>query len=228
MDSAIIEAIRARPLNWQFGASFMVSNPQDTLRRAIESFDSPGTGYGFGLNLAYYFDPVPVVVGAEFSLNFFGGSSRMYIVPQGPFVDTLEYETLNTHLPLNLYLRFQPNLFTWVYPYGELVGGFSVIGSSLNITRSSGSTQNADSRDESGVSWQYGFGAGIMFKVVDIITLPNEHQRVLLDVRFRYLKGSEVDVPVIKLLDDQTFVIQSQPVPEPTLIHFNLGLAVQF
>ncbi len=229
MDSAIIDRIKERPLNWQFGASFMVSNPQDTFRRAIEYLESPGTGYGFALNVAYYFDPIPILLGGEFGLNFFGGSNRTYTVPQGPFfTDTLRYETLNTHLPVNVFMRVQPNIATWVFPYGELIGGFTVVGSSLDVSRTSGNVSNSDSESESSLSWQYGLGAGFMVKVLDFITLPNEHQRVLLDVRMRYLRGTDVHVPVIKLRDDQTFYIQSENVPSPTVIHFNVGLAIQF
>ncbi len=228
VDHMLIDQLKEKPLGWQFGAHFMVSNPQDSFRRAIEFLQSPGTGYGFSVQLGYYLDPVPVAFGGEFSLNFFGGNSRRYIVPQGPFYDTLRYETLNTHMPVNMHVRLQPNLYTWVYPYAEVVGGFTVVGSTLDITRTNGPTENTDTRTESSLSWQYGFGAGAMVKILDFITLPSSHQRVLLDVRFRFLRGTDVNVPVIKLNDDQSFVINSQTVPSPDVVHCNVGLVIQF
>lgn len=228
MEQAIIDHIKDTNLNWQFGISFLVLNPQDSLRRAIEKLDAPGTGYGFNLNLAYYMDPIPFVMGFDAGVAFFGSTSQTFYEPLGPFTDTLRYESLNTHIPINLFVRFQPNICTWVFPYAEVVGGLTVVGSSLDISRNSVVGQTSDSKSESSATWQYGIGAGIMIKLVDFVTLPSELQRVLLDVRGRYLWGSDVSVATIKVADNKSYTVATQYVPDTRNVHVSVGIAVQF
>jgi hypothetical protein len=229
IDERMIEEIKNSPLNVQVGATFMVANPQDSLRNAIMRFDSPSVGYGFGLSAAYAFDPAPFVVGAEFALNFYGGRTEDYYVRNGPFLDTLRYSAMNMQMPITTHVRVQPNLFTWVFPYVEGNLGMMVFTSSLDITRNPDSdTPKRDDQSEASVSWLYGGGAGVMVKFADIITLPSTLQRMLLDIRFRYLRGTSVDLPSVKFSDDQTVVRDSAHVPDPSFVFFNIGLAVQF
>lgn len=228
MDQAIIDRIKNSTLNWQFGASFLVVNPQDSLRRALEYLDAPGTGYGFTLNIAYNMDPVPVVVGGEGGVGFFGDNSRTFLKPSGSFTDTIKYNSQNTHIPLNLFVRVQPNLYNWVFPYAEVVGGVTLIGSSLDITRSTITGSYTDNTSETSATWQYGVGAGVMVKIVDFITLPSELQRFLIDVRMRYLWGTSASVSSVTVNDDQTYHTQLVTVPSTENIHFTVGFAVQF
>lgn len=104
-----------------------------------------------------------------------------------------------------------------------------IFSSSLSMKRSNGFTTNSDSRTEGGVSWLYGAGAGVMVKFGDVITLPNELQRYLVDIGFRYMKGSAVDVPVIQIVDPgPAFKIEKASVDEPTFVFFNIGITAQF
>ena len=140
----------------------------------------------------------------------------------------MTYETLNLQIPVTFSARLQPNLFTWVYPYLEAVGGFNIFNSNLSVTRSSGVDQEADGVNESSASWLYGGGVGLMVKTADIITLPNALQRILIDIRFRYLRSTNVSVPAVELTDTESFRVKSVPVPDPSFVTFNIGIAAQF
>lgn len=228
VDAEIIERIKRQPLNWHFGASLMVSNPQDSLRRALQRLGSPDVGYGFGVDLGYHFDPVPVAVIGEFAMHFYGGQSHEKI-QRGPFFnDTLSYETLNLQMPVTFSARVQPSLFSWVHPYVEGIGGFMVFNSSLTVDRRTGAGEQSESQNETSASWVYGVGAGLMVKTNDIITLPSSLSRVLVDVRFRYLRSTDVEIPTIKLRNDGSYFVESASIPDPAFVLFNIGVAVQF
>ncbi|RPI69812.1 MAG: hypothetical protein EHM43_00465 [Ignavibacteriae bacterium] len=229
IDDRLIDQIKEQPLSVIFGANFMVTNPQDTLRDALARLQAPEVGYGFAVFAGYSFDPAPIVLTGEFAMSFFGSNERKYVVPSGPyFRDTITYTTQMMQMPITVAARFQPNIGTWVYPYVEAVGGMTLFSSMLDITRTNGEMQNSDSESEGSVSWQYGAGAGMMIKLADMITLPSTLQRFLLDVRFRYLLGTDVDVASIKINDDQTYTVTKASVPNPEVIHFNIGFAVMF
>lgn len=227
-ENALIERIKQNNLNWQFGLSFFVMNPQDSLRRALEDIGSPGTGLGFLFDIGYYFDPVPVVIGAQGGAAFFGDNSRTFYPMVGPFRDTLTYESINTHIPLNLYLRVQPNILTWAYPYAEVVGGVTIISSSLVITRKHGEIETSTSEGDGSSLWQYGVGAGVMVKLLDSITLPNELHRLLLDIRCRYMWGGSTRVLSTTINSDQTYQVASRSVPGADNVHASIGLVFQF
>jgi len=230
MDERLIERIKEQPLNITAGMSFMVANPQDSLRRALQKMDAPGVGYGFALDVGYSFDPVPIVLGGQFAMNFYGGTDRDYIVPnQMGTSDTVSYSSQNSQIPITLNVRIQPNIGTWVFPYVEGVGGVMLFTSNLSMEQKNGVVINSDSRVESSASWLYGVGAGIMVKFADVITLPNTLQRFLVDVNMRYVKGTSVDIPVIKVLEPgPAFKIEKATVDEPTIIFFNVGITAQF
>ena len=228
IDDQMIEGIKQQPLNWHVGFSLMVANPQDSLRRALLAQDISGVGIGFALDAGYHFDPIPVALVGEFAMNFYGGQSRQVIRPGQFFNDTINYETLNLQIPVTFAARLQPNILTWVHPYVEGIGGFMVFNSNLSVDRSSGTTQSSDGLNESSASWVYGAGVGMMVKTADVITLPNALQRILVDVRFRYLRSSDVSIPYIQLNDDDTYVVKSSQIPDPWFVLFNLGITVQF
>lgn len=229
MEERMIEEVKKTPLPVIFGANFMVTNPQDTLRRALNYLDAPDVGYGFAIFAGYQLDPVPITFTGEFAMSFFGSEERRYVVPSGPyFRDTITYTTQNLQMPITVAARYQPNLGTWVYPYVEAVGGMTLFSSMLDIERTNGEIIDSDSESEGSVSWQYGVGAGMMIKLADMITLPSTLQRFLFDVRFRYLKGTDVEVASIKVNNDQTYSVTKATVPSPEVIHFNIGFAVMF
>lgn len=228
VDEALVERIKENRLSWQFGLTFLTINPQDSLRRTIQSMGLPGTGYGFSFDVSYYLDPIPVAFGGDVGVTFYGESQRSFTQRSGPFIDTLTYKAQNTQVPLHLFLRLQPNMYTWVFPYAEVVGGVTFIGSSLDISRSNGFTQSADTKAEGDATWQYGVGCGAMVKLVDFVTLPTQLQRMLLHVRMRYLWGSSTSVAAFQINENLSTPVIEQPVPSTRIVHFAIGLEGQF
>lgn len=230
MDDALIARIKGKPLSLQAGISFMVSNPQDSLRSALLGMKANPVGYGFGLMAAYSLDPTPIVVGGDFAMNFFGGANRSRVIPnQIGTTDTIAFDIVNIQLPITAFLRFQPGIETWIHPYVEGVGGLNFLLSSLSVQQRNGQVLNSESESEGESSWLYGVGGGLMVKFADIITLPNTLERFLIDFRFRYLWGTSIDLPWISINDTaSSFSIKRAVVDNPSWFWFNVGITAQF
>ncbi|MCX6140876.1 MAG: outer membrane beta-barrel protein [Candidatus Kapabacteria bacterium] len=226
-DHEMIDRIRQNYLPVQFGAYFSQSVPQSSLRSAYDSLAAPNVGYGFSLNGGYYFDPVPVVVGGEFSMHFFGMSERSFKTST-LFDNRVDLSAQSFTIPILAFVRVQPNIATWVFPYAELVGGTTVYSSVYTAKRrESGTEVQSNSESEGGANWTYGVGAGFLFKIADIINLPNSLQRTLIDFRMRYLWGTSVDIPRIEILGDQTYVVRKVSVSAPEQVTFQFGIVIQ-
>lgn len=230
MDDALIEKIKEKPLSVQAGLNFMVSNPQDSLRSALLGMNANPVGYGFGLLAAYSQDPTPIVTGGEFAMNFFGGDKRTRVIPnQVGTTDTIASDIVNFQLPITVFLRFQPGIKTWLHPYVEGVGGMNILVSTLSIQQRNGQVLNSESESEGEFSWLYGVGGGLMLKFADIITLPNTLERFLIDLRFRYMWGTSIELPWISINNNVTsFWIKRTVVDNPSWFWFNVGITAQF
>jgi len=230
VDQQMIDRIKHNYLPVQFGAYFSQTIPQSSLRKAYDSLGGPNVGYGFAFNGGYNFDPIPVVVGGEFSMYFFGTRDRTFGTTSGdPLNRRLELSTQNLTIPILAFVRFQPNIATWVYPYAELVGGTTIYSSIMTTKRFElGSEINSGTDSEGGANLSYGVGTGLAFKIADIITLPNSLQRTLIDVRFRYVWGTSVEVPILEPTADQSYVIRKVSVDAPEQVTFQLGIMFQF
>ena len=230
VDSATIEQIKQQALNWQYGLTYSQAVSQGELRNAYDSLSMPVVGYGFAVQFAYYMDPAPVVIGGELGVHFSGARERVFGPYAGdPLRTRLELKTQNYMLPILAYVRFQPNIGTWVYPYVEALGGTMIYSSVLTARQLVGNddTTGSNTESEGGANWTYGVGAGVAVKIADMIELPNTLQRFLLDVRLRYLWGSSVNVPHIEPNENRSYDVRSIPVSAPTQIVFQVGFTVQ-
>lgn len=230
VDSVTIEQIKQQALNWQYGLTYSQAVSQGELRNAYDSLALPVVGYGFSAQFAYYMDPVPVVIGGEIGVHFFGARERVYGPNAGdPLRRRLEMKTQNFALPILAYARFQPNLGTWAFPYVEALGGTMIYSSVLTVRQLVGNndTTGSNTESEGGANWTYGVGAGMAVKIADMIELPNSLQRFLLDIRFRYLWGSSVNVSHIEPNDVGSYDVRRVSVNAPSQIVFQLGFIVQ-
>jgi hypothetical protein len=230
VDSATIERIKLQPLKWQYGLMYSQSVTQGELRSAYDSLSLPLVGYGFAAQFAYYMDPIPVVVGGELGVHFFGARDRVFGPYPGDALRTrLELSTQNYTLPILAYVRFQPNLGTWVFPYVEALGGTTIYSSVLNVRqiRGNGDTTGENTESRGGANWTYGLGTGIAIKTADLIELPNALQRILFDVRLRYLWGTSVNVPHIEPLDGGDYRTDRIDVNAPAQVIFQVGFTIQ-
>jgi hypothetical protein len=192
-EEKLIEQLKQKPLRGFFGISFTNSVPQGEFQ---DNFHKSGQGFSaFG---GYFFDPLPIALGLNGDILFYGSQERHgrynYADPYGiyhTYYDTAS--TQNMVIPISVFARFQPNVNNFILPYAELNVGLSVLTtsydykSSLNIN---GTTYNDDQSNTS-VSFNYGIGAGVMIKLFEFIELPSTIFSMTLDIRMKYIKGTE-------------------------------------
>lgn len=228
IDDAQIERIKQQPLNVIVGLGFLVSNPQGVLADSMRKLNLNHTGFGLNLYAGYYMDPIPVAFTAEVGFSFHGTESKRVILSQILFRDTVDYETSSFNVPMNVAVRLQPNIATWVYPYVEIVGGASLFNSTYSVKQFNENRNAEDSESDASVAWQYGVGAGVSVKVADLVSLPNALQRILVDTRMRYLWSSALEITRFDLQEDGSYKANKANVAQPQNIHFTIGIAIQF
>jgi len=224
VDQQMIDRIKQNYLPIQYGVFYSQATSRGSLRYAYDSLGVPNVGYGIALNAGYYCEPFPLVIGAEFAVHFYGTRERSYNSGK----DRVTNSSQNIAVPLLAFARIQPNLFTWIFPYVEIAGGTTIYSSVLSATKVQGG-EDVQSTVETRVSanWTYEVGAGIAFKVLDIITLPNSLQRTLVDFRMRYAWGTNVQVSLVDPTQDQSYLVRSISVSTPEQITLQLGVTMQ-
>lgn len=228
-DQELLDSAAAQKLHWFGGLNFMVGNPQGAYRDSLTKLGLPSTGYGFGLNAGYYLDPVPVAFVGEFGMLFSGRDyiQKLLQSPSG-FTDTVDYESQVINIPLTAAVRIQPNIVNWVYPYVEGVVGMAISTSSYSITAKHAGSERTESKTSTDVNFKYGVGAGLSVKIAEIISLPHSLQRVLLDVRMRYLWGGSSTVTRYRVLENGSYEQYQTTFDPSNIIHFNIGFVAQF
>jgi hypothetical protein len=155
-------------------------------------------------------------------------------VQSGLFRDTINISTSTTIIPITTSVRFMPNIGTWVFPYIEGVIGFSTYSADYSVSQQRFEEIRSQSDDRSDVAFVYGIGIGAGVKVADYVTLPNALQRLLVDVRMRYLYGTSVEVSKVELYVNEndpmnsTYQFRSASVGMSDNIFFGLGISFQF
>lgn len=227
-DDEAIRIIKQQALGTQIGLHYVQSISQGNLRRIFEFTDAPPVGYGFGAEAGFYFDPMPLAIGWEIGLLFNGAESKT--LRANDFYNTrFIVSSSNVQIPILMHVRFEPNIESWVFPYLEGLGGFTVYSSTVSIERIRG-VDTARSTDGNGsATLNYGIGAGLAIKIADVITLPNSLQRTLFDVRIRYLWGTNTEIPNAKLDDgnDLGYTLDEVPVVGPQVVMFRAGFIFQ-
>lgn len=224
-DDALIAKIKQTPLNGQFGGGFLVGNPQGEYRDSLRNLGAPNVGYGFAFHGGYVMDRIPLGFVVDGGILFMGGDSKERILPRGLFRDTIQTTTQTSVIPVSLALRLQPNIETWVFPYAEVTGGFNVFVSRYSASHSQLGEISSDSRSDAG--WTYGVGLGVGFKVADMITLPNELQRLVFDVRLRYISSGRTTVSTVSA-SDNSYEFKSAIVERSNLVTALVGFTFQF
>jgi len=216
-----IEYLKNMPLNGFFVISFSNSVPQKEYMDNLQT-----SGPGFGLYGGYRMDPIPVTFGASFDMHFFGSETKYFENRINDWTfskDTLT--TSNLSMPFSVFARLEPNLMTYVFPYIELGAGFTLLNASADYK--SFFYGDAEDKDEFNAYLHYYFGAGIMFKMVDFVMLPNNNTRMLLDIRFKYLSGNETDYYTAKAQPDRSVKFDKFHSKIDQIL-FNLGLVFHF
>ncbi len=226
---SLLDLIKRTPLPVQFGGYLTFSNAQDSLSDALAKLGAPNYAIGFSAYAAYNLDPIPILFGADAGVQFAGQSHKLYMQPgTGGRTDSVEFTSSNIHFPVNAFVRIQPNIETFFFPYAELVGGFRVYTSRLSVEQNNMYMHNSQSNSQTDLSWTYGAGLGLMVKFLDVIELPNILQRTLVDARMRYMRGSSVNLHRYIINDNQSITTVNQLVLDPTLVEFSIGITIQF
>ncbi|CAN5416997.1 hypothetical protein BH10BAC6_BH10BAC6_18360 [soil metagenome] len=228
-DQDLLENAAKQKLNWFAGLHILVGNPQGSYRDSLTKLGLPSTGYGFDLNAGYYFDPVPVAIVGEFGMLFSGGDhvQRLLTSPSG-FTDTVDYDSQVLNIPLTLAVRVQPNIANWVYPYAEGVVGVAITSSSYTLSAKHSGSERTESKHSVDGDLKYGVGAGLSVKLAEIVTLPNSVNRILLDMRMRYLWGGSTTVTRYRVLDNGGYEQYQSTINPSNIVHFSVGFVVQF
>ncbi len=225
VDEALIAKIKKTYLRGQFGGGFLVGNPQGAYRDSLRSLGAPNVGYGFAFTGGYIFHPIPVGFTIDGGVLFMGGDTKERIEPSGFFRDTIQVSTQTSVIPLSVSFRVQPDVETWLYPYAEVIGGVNLYMSRYSVSRSNLGEVASDSRSDAG--WTYGLGAGMAVKLADMITLPDELQRITIDLRFRYIVGGQTQVSTVTATD-QTYEFKTANVETTDIVTALIGFTFQF
>jgi opacity protein-like surface antigen len=219
-ENEIIQKLKDRHLPGFFGFGFSNSIPQGDYMSNLKN-----AGPGFGIYGGYRIPVVPISLGAEVDFHFYKSDEQKYKYKINNW--TYVYDTLNTSnssIPISLFARIEPNLFNFFFPYVEGFAGMNIMSASYDMKSS---LSNPDSETETDVAFYYGVGAGAQVKLTDFILLPDGITRMLLDVRFRYMKTGSHDYHTVVLNSDgsHTFTIFNSPTDQ---VLFTLGLVFHF
>ncbi len=219
-EQQIVEKLKNKPLNGFFGFSFTNAVPQG------EFFDSlKNSAQGFSLYGGYDLSPIPVVFGAELDFLFYGGDTRIF--EYGPGNWSVYRDTVTTSssmIPLNVFVKLQPNISNLIFPYVEAIAGINFLSVSADYKSYYG---DKDTKDRFSVAFNYGFGAGIMVKLVDFITLPNSYSQLLFDVKMKYLKGTKAEYATVEIMDDSSAEFRDFET-QTDMIMFLAGITFRF
>jgi len=217
-----IEALKNKPLKGMFGLSFTNSVPQkefyDNLKRS---------GQGFSLYGGYNFAPVPITLGLQTDLLFYGGDERIFRYKnQGGWTylrDTVSYQ--NMIIPVTVFMQIRPNVAEYFFPYFEAFVGFTLFNANSDFKSAFGIE---DSKNELSAGWNAGLGVGTMIKLVDFVTLPSYYSRLLLDIKARYAKGSTVDYYIVKQINPDSSPEFRRSKSKTDIATFQIGLVFEF
>lgn len=222
-DEMEVERLKAKHKSGFFGFSFTNSIPQN------EFFDNVRkSGPGFSVYGGYNFESIPISIGAKGDFLFYGGDERVFTRRNsGGWVvgrDTVDYQ--NMVIPITVFAKIQPNLGNFAFPYFEAFAGFTMLSASADYKSSYWGVD--DSKNELDASWNYGVGVGTMIKLVDFVNLPDQSSRMMLDVGFRYMNGTETDYYKINYINNDTSPEFESTRSRTDMILFQLGIVFEF
>jgi hypothetical protein len=187
-----VENLKKQPLNGFFGLTFTNAVPQGDFQTNLNK-----TGLGLSIFGGYNADPIPLSVGMNADVLFFGGDTKYFTYqrPGGWKGGTDTVETQSMVIPVTVFARLQPKAGIFS-PYLEAFAGVNFLSTSADFTPYIG---EKDSKSKFNASWTYGLGAGLSVKLVEFINLPSSHSTLNADFRMKYAWGSEADYYKVKI-----------------------------
>ncbi len=223
----MIQRIKSQSQNIYFGINFSFTRPQSDFRRTLDSIGKSGPILGFAIEGGYHFDPIPLAVGMNVDVLFNGHDEKRFRSYNNMY-GFYAYDTLsatNNLVPINFFLRFQPNILRYMEPYAEVIGGATILSASNELRRTWYPEQ---SNTKVSLAWNYGFGFGLNIRLVDYITLPNEIRSTFLSFNARYILGTSVKYSVASYDTAQQQVQMTDISSATDLFFFHAGLTFRF
>ncbi|MBN1154769.1 outer membrane beta-barrel protein [candidate division KSB1 bacterium] len=177
------------PSRFQVNLDFLTGFPQNEFKENVKN-----TGFGLGAEFLYHIPNSPLYLGAGLNFLVYGSESRREaIFPNIPDV-TVEVETSNNIFFGDLIFRAQPPsgyLNEVLHPYVEGLMGFNYLWTETSIKDDDWDDDDEiSSKNYSDTALNYGFGAGIMFRIATGKAEDDFHN-IYLDVNVRYLFGEK-------------------------------------
>jgi hypothetical protein len=228
-DSLQLESVKQQRLSVQESIGIAIANPQGEYRNAVQE---GGLGNWFG-GLNFY-----ALYNIEESLFHIGGEAGFLIAStdEGRFdPDSTRFTSLVAQadrnyqislvgVPINALIRFQTPARSPVFAFWEGSLGATVFVSSVSRT---GDVDGGCVRTSVWGNLQYGIGVGAGVKLVDIITLPSELQRVLFEAKVRYESHTAATQTTYRTTAKGDLYQQTLARPQAQLITFTMAIAIQ-
>lgn len=165
------------------GISLMFGYPQGEFRQNVNQM-----GYGVQVQGTLW-EPSysrPYTLGIDFGYLVYGHVSerRPWIGFPGVY---LNLERTNSMANLHLFMQVSP-FFGSIRPYAEGLFGGAYIFTESKVKNESTGQEIASSNNYDDFAWNYGYGAGILFKVSDG---DEKVGKIFIDLKARYLYGTE-------------------------------------
>lgn len=167
------------------GGSFMIGSPQGEFRKNVDQL-------GFGIQIqGTLWSPSPerpFTIGLNGGYMIYGHVSerRPWVGFPGVYLN-LE----RTNSIANLHVLFQINpLRGSVRPYIEGVFGGSYFFTESTVKSENYSQEIASSKNYSDITWSYGGGVGLLFKISENM---DQIKTLFLDLKARYMFGTEAE-----------------------------------
>ena len=205
-----------------FGAlSFTNSVPQGEFQDNVQK-----SGQGFSIYGGYNPDKLPFAAGLKVDFLFYGGDEKMfkYTKPGGwnAGVDTVSTQTII--FPISFFVRIQPNLGGFLYPYAEGFAGVTLLDVSADYKPYWGPK---DTKSKFSAALHYGGGAGLMFSIARHDEITDPVRQILVDIGMRYLSGNETDFATARIMPD-TSVEFKEFRSRTDLVQLMVGVVIKF
>lgn len=171
------------------GLSFSLAFPRGEFQSNVKQT-------GIGGNIEYFFinssDVVPFSFGANLGYINYGNESR-----RAPFSNTIpdvtvDVERSNNIVQFQLLFRVETKN-TLVRPYLDLLFGGSYLYTSTSIRKEGTNEEVTTSTNFDDFAWNYGAGAGILFKVYEPKSEGELWGPLMVDFKVRFIAGSEAE-----------------------------------
>lgn len=159
-----------------------------------------GAGLGLSLFGAGMLSDFPLAIGGQVDFFMYDSDTKYFNNSHSGWKIRDTVETNVMAIPLTVFVRMQPNVGRFS-PYLEAFGGCNLLLASADYN--SGSS-NGDSKNKFSASFAYGLGAGVMFRVADVMLSEKSKMSINIDLRMRYSFGTNADISTVKIFDDSS------------------------